>query len=87
MMLPAQFIFNLKYPKPSELFTPGTHNFRIYERLLIAPLTNEQISDKDDLHILAYSRRITDIREALEPFLFGIKTERVNKGLFKYSLI
>jgi hypothetical protein len=84
----AQTKLNLTYPLPSDLFKRGSQNYRLYERMLAAPITNEEIADKEGLHIRSHTRRISDLREKLKPRSFDVKAERVsNTGLYSYRLI
>jgi hypothetical protein len=71
-------------PEPSDLFSYGTQNRKLYEALCAGPVTNEQIVS--DLRILKYTSRISDLREALRPHLMDIEATRLNHGLFEYSL-
>jgi len=74
----TEMIFNL--PRPADLFKPGTQDYRLYERLLAAPITNAQIID--DLRIFSYTRRLSDLREKG----INIKTTRIKKSLFQYEI-
>jgi len=75
-------------PQPHELFKKtGAQACRIYERLLVAPLTNAEIYDPRGMNIPCYSRRISDIREKLKPYLMDVKATRIREGLFIYKLI
>lgn len=74
-------------PDPGELFkNPASQNYRLYKRLLTGPVTNEEIADRQGLHLRSYGRRICDVREALHPYNWGIKAHRLNGGLFEYRL-
>jgi len=53
---------------------------KLYDRLMIAPLTNAQM--RDELRLLSYTRRLSDLREAG----YHIKKEYIGDGLFRYSL-
>jgi hypothetical protein len=82
-----QLSLNLNKPQPSELWKKSDAQARrIYERLLLAPITNAEIYDPRGLNIPCYSRRISDIREKLEPFLLDVKATRIKDGLFEYSI-
>lgn len=72
-------------PHPGELFKPGSQDYRIYERLLAAPLTNSEIID--ELRVFSYTRRISDLREKLKPYCMDVKATRIKDGLFEYKLI
>lgn len=74
-------------PSPEELFNnPKSQNCRLYERLLIGPVTNEEISSRDGLHLLSYTQRIFDVRRILRPLNWDIKAQRIDRGLFAYEL-
>ncbi len=71
-------------PRPHELFKSGSQDYRLYERLLVAPVTNSEIIDK--LRIFSYTRRISDLREKLKPYLLDIKANRIKDSLFEYEI-
>ena len=53
---------------------------KLYDRLLLGPITNAAI--RDELRLLEYRRRFCDLREK------GIMTKKkpLGKGLYEYSL-
>ena len=53
---------------------------KLYDRLMIAPLTNAQM--RDELRLLSYTRRLSDLRDAG----YTIKKEYIGEGLFRYSI-
>jgi 1,2-phenylacetyl-CoA epoxidase catalytic subunit len=71
---------NFSLPRPVDLFKPGTQDYRLYERLLAAPITNAQIID--ELRIFSYTRRLSDLREKG----INVKATRVRESLFKYEI-
>lgn len=71
-------------PSPAKLFTPGTQNYNLYERLLRGEVTNAEIVRQ--MGIFNSTGRISDIRAALKPHLMDIEASRIKKGLFKYEL-
>jgi hypothetical protein len=74
-------------PSPDELFNnPRSQNYRLYDRLLVGPVTNEEISSRDGLHLLSYARRISEVRRKLRPLNWDIKAYRVTGSLFAYQL-
>jgi hypothetical protein len=79
-----QTAINFNKPQPHELFKAGTQDERLYSRLLVAPITNAEIVD--ELRIFSYTRRVSDLREKLKPYLMDVKAERVRNGLFIYTL-
>jgi hypothetical protein len=70
-------------PQPHELFKPDSQNYKIYEELLNGGISNIDISKK---YVLSHTRRISDIREKLKPYLMDVKAERITKGTFFYRL-
>jgi hypothetical protein len=80
----TQTTLTFNKPQPHELFKKGSQDFRIYERLLVAPLTNAEIID--ELRVFSYTRRISDLREKLKPYLMDVKATRIREGLFEYKL-
>ncbi len=66
-------------------FRPGTQNDRLFQRLKAGPVTNLQIIQ--DHHILKYTGRISEIREALRPYLMDVHAQKIKgSGVFVYSL-
>lgn len=68
-------------PRPGELFPTDCQDRRLYERLLIAPITNAEM--RDELRLLSYTRRLSTLREKG----LKIKKEYIRDGIFQYSLI
>jgi len=56
---------------------------KLYERLLVAPITNAAI--RDELRLLEYRRRLSDIREIL-PNNQRIEKKWLGNGVFEYSI-
>jgi hypothetical protein len=56
---------------------------RLYERLLIAPITNAAI--RDELRLLSYTRRLSDIRQIL-PNNKKIEKKWLGNGIFEYFI-
>ena len=67
------------------LFNPGSQNHRILSLLQRGPVTNVELVR--DHHILKYTGRLSDVRQALRPYGVGINAERVHGGTFIYSLM
>ena len=76
-------LFNPR-PSPAKLFTPGTQSYLLYERLLRGEVTNSEIVRQ--MGIFNSTGRISDIRQAIKPYLLDIEASRITKGLFKYEL-
>ena len=70
-------------PQPDELFKPGTQNNRLFKALLNGGITNVGMCD---LFILSYTRRLSDIREAIKPFCLDVTKERVGGGIYAYKI-
>lgn len=79
----TELTFNPK-PKPRELFSYGTQNYRVYEQLLQGPVTSKFIIKEMDIQ--KYTSRITDVRKALVPHLIRVEAKRVCSSLFEYRL-
>jgi len=75
---------NALRPRPNTLFKPGTQNERLYRRLLEGPVTNAEIVR--EMNILNSTGRISDVREALKPYLMDVEARRIAKGLWQYRL-
>lgn len=73
-----------KYPKNP--FAYGSQNYRIYDRLTMGALTGLDISR---MGILAHTRRVADIREALAPLGWTIETKMISSEprIFQYRLV
>jgi len=67
-------------------FKPRTQNYRLLEQLQKRPITNIEITH--GMYILKYTGRISEVREALRPYLMDVHAERVpgTRGVFLYSL-
>ena len=75
---------NALRPRPDELFTPGSQNHRIYKRLLDGPTTNAEIVR--EMGIFNSTGRLSEVREAVRPFLMDVEARRIDKGLWQYQL-
>lgn len=82
----TQTSLNFTWPSPGVLFKPKTQNYRLLERLQHGPVTNIEIIHA--LRILNSTGRISEVREALRPYLVDVHAERVpgRSGIFVYSL-
>jgi hypothetical protein len=80
-----QMQLNLDAPKASELFQYDSQNYSLYLRIAAGGITNAEIVK--ELGIFSYTRRISDLREKLHPRLFDIKAERIQKSLYRYTLV
>ena len=80
----TQTLLRFNLPRPAELFSYGSQNYRLYEALYESGrITNVAIRD---LYILSHTRRISDLREKLKPYCLNIKKEAVGGGVFSYYL-
>ena len=70
-------------PQPGELFKYGSQNYALYQALLQGGVTNVEMRD---LFILSHTRRLTDVREAIRPYLMDVKKERLHGGVYLYKL-
>ena len=70
-------------PKPGELFKYGSQQYRIYEKLISGGATSVEIQE---IGCLSHTRRISDIREKLKPFLLDVKAERKHGSVYFYHL-
>ncbi|MFH2076585.1 MAG: hypothetical protein ABIJ57_14780 [Pseudomonadota bacterium] len=75
---------NAQRPRPDALFSPGTQNERLYRRLLEGPVTNAEIVR--EMGILNSTGRLSEVREAVRPFLMDVEARRIYKGLWQYRL-
>lgn len=82
-MMQASINFN-PIPRPEEIFPAQNQDRRLYERMLLGPVSNAQM--RDELRLLSYTRRLSDIREKLFPHGFTIRKEYQGNGVFVYSL-
>ena len=71
-------------PRPEEIFPAQNQDRRLYERMLLGPVSNAQM--RDELRLLSYTRRLSDIREKLTPHGLTIRKEHQGNGVFVYSL-
>ena len=71
-------------PRPEEIFPADNQDRRLFERMLLGPVSNAQM--RDELRLLSYTRRLSDIREKLTPHGFTIKKEHQGDGVFIYSI-
>ena len=71
------------YPKNPFFF--GSQNYEVYNLLLTGPQTGRDIQR---LGILSHSRRISDLREALEPLGWTVKSKLVNGNprIYEYRI-
>lgn len=76
-------LFNPR-PDPHALFKAGTQDYRLYDRLLHGPITSRQIVE--ELNILNYTGRLSDVRAALRPYLITLEARRVEGSLYDYRL-
>ena len=72
-------------PRPGDLFSSESQNYRLYERMICGPISNAEM--RDQLRLLSYTRRLSDLREKLFPHGWTIKKEHAGNGVFVYSLI
>lgn len=71
-------------PRPGELFKWGSQQYKVYEGLLAGGLTSVQIQK---MGILSHTRRISDIREKLQPHLMDVVAERQQGRVYFYKII
>ena len=74
-----QAAFNFKAPPAHELFKPGSQQYLIYEGLLSGGITSVEIQK---MGILSHTRRISDIREKLKPYLLDVVATRIHGHVF-----
>lgn len=70
-------------PRPGELFKYGSQLYKIYEGLLAGGITSVDIQR---LGSLSHTRRISDIRERLRPYLMDVKAKRDHGNVYLYRL-
>jgi len=70
-------------PKPGELFRYGTGLYAMYEQLYHGGLNTVEAAK---LGGMTHSRRISDIREKLKPYLLTVKKEKDRGRIFKYKI-
>jgi hypothetical protein len=56
---------------------------RLYERLLLKPITNHEM--RDELKLLSYTRRIFEVRKAIGPEK-TIRKMHMGKGVYEYRI-
>lgn len=78
-----QASLNFDYPE-ANLFPYGSQQRNLYEALTRGPVTNAEM--RDQLRLLSYTRRLSDLREKLHPLGWAIKKEHRGNGVFAYSL-
>lgn len=69
----------LDFNRPS--LTPQSQ--RLFERLLSGPITNCEM--RDQLRLLSYTRRIFEVKKAIEPDR-TIAKRHIGNGVFEYRL-
>ncbi len=76
----------LSLPTACELFPLDCQNRRLYERLrhYVGGITNVEM--RDELDLLSYTRRLSDIREKLAPLGATIGKKHLGHGVFNYFL-
>ncbi len=74
-----QAAFNFKAPPANELFKPGSQKYKIYERLLADGITNVEINQ---LGALSHTKRISEIRAMLKPYLLDVVAERLHGHVY-----
>jgi hypothetical protein len=82
----TQLDLSFTRPRPGDLFKPGSQNCRLLGKLFDGPITNDQIVR--ELHILKYTGRISEVREAVRPYLMDIEAQRMpgTSGQWVYQL-
>jgi hypothetical protein len=81
----TQTSMSFERPKPDKLFKEGSQNHRLYTRLLKCPVSKGEIIYS--LKIANSTRRISEIRQALRPYLIDIKSTRIpGTDEFVYTL-
>lgn len=75
---------NFNYPPPGELFTYGTQDYQLYERLYNGGITNVEIVK--DLCFLQYNRGIHDVRKKLLKHNADVKMEKLHGKVYFYKL-
>ena len=83
----TQTALDFTRPKPEQLFTPGSQNCRVYERLLQGPASNGELIF--GLRIGKYTGRISDIRKALRPYLMDVRADAdpIDRSRVVYRLV
>ena len=75
---------NFAAPKPGELFKYGSQQYKLYEMLLSGGATSAEIQER--IGCLSHTRRISDIREKLKPYLINIEAKRQHGRVYFYKL-
>lgn len=70
-------------PRPGELFKYGSQQYKVYEGLLAGGITSVEIQK---MNILSHTRRISDIREKLKPYLMDVEAVRQSGRIYLYKL-
>lgn len=84
-MSQPEFNFTVpKLPRPEEIFPTRNQSRSLYERMIRGPITNAEM--RDQLRLLSYTRRLSDLREKLYPHGWTIKKEHHGDGVFVYRL-
>lgn len=73
-----------KLPHPDEIFPADNQDRRLYQRMIRGEITNAEM--RDQLHLLSYTRRLSDLREKLHPHGYTIKKQHQGEGVFVYRL-
>jgi len=73
-----------RLPRPEEIFPTHCQDRRLLERLILGPVSNAQM--RDELRLLSYTRRLSDLREKLSPHGLQIRKQHEGNGVFVYSL-
>ena len=74
-----QTIMNFKAPPANELFKYGSQKYKIYERLLAGGITSLEINQ---LGALSHTKRISEIRAKLKPYLLDVVAERIHGHVY-----
>jgi hypothetical protein len=69
----------LNFSKPS--LTPQSQ--RLLDRLMLSPITNAEM--RDELRLLSYTRRIYEVKKAIEPDK-TISKKHLGHGIYQYSI-
>jgi len=76
---------NFGLPRPADLFpSPDNQARRLYERMLYGPISNAEM--RDQLRLLSYTRRLSDLREKLAPLGLTVRKSYGGNGVFFYSI-
>lgn len=69
----VSFNFELDHlPRPGAFFRYGSQNYQVYERLLAGGITSAEMQK---LNIMCHTKRISDVREKLNPFGYDVVCE------------